>query len=114
MAATPDCSIWLELQPSGPGHEWLQEAAEAFERERLHLVRLTSAVGPMPRTPGAAETEASLLAQRHAIETLAQIGTPRLRIGRRDRAGRGLARRYAAFLDKAATRSASMPRSGIP
>ena len=49
---------------------WLSEAAEAFERERLFLVRLTAAVGPVPSTPGAAETEASLLAQRHAIETL--------------------------------------------
>ena len=44
---------------------------EAFERERLYLVRLTSAVGPLPSTPGAAETEASLVAARHALETLA-------------------------------------------
>ncbi len=50
---------------------WLAHASEAFERERLYLVRLTSAVGPMPSTPGAAETEASLLAQRHALEILA-------------------------------------------
>ena len=50
---------------------WLTHASEAFERERLYLVRLTSAVGPMPSTPGAAETEASLLAQRHALEILA-------------------------------------------
>jgi len=35
------------------------------------LVRLTSAVGPLPSTPGAAETEASLVAARHALETLA-------------------------------------------
>jgi hypothetical protein len=32
---------------------------------------LTSAVGPLPSTPGAAETEASLVAARHALETLA-------------------------------------------
>lgn len=50
---------------------WLRHAAETFERERLYLVKLTSTVGPMPSTPGAAETEASLLAQRHALETLA-------------------------------------------
>ena len=50
---------------------WLAHASDAFERERLYLVRLTSAVGPMPSTPGAAETEASLLAQRHALEILA-------------------------------------------
>ncbi len=49
----------------------LTRAAEAFERERLYLVRLTSAVGPLPSTPGAAETEASLVAARHALETLA-------------------------------------------
>ena len=51
--------------------DWLDRATEAFERERLYLVRLTSAVGPIPSTPGAAETESSLLAARHALETLA-------------------------------------------
>ena len=50
---------------------WLASAADDFERERLYLVRLTSAVGPLPSTPGAAETEASLVAQRHALEILA-------------------------------------------
>ncbi|HET6942471.1 MAG TPA: hypothetical protein VFH89_09945, partial [Sphingomicrobium sp.] len=44
----------------GPAREWLARAAEAFERERLFLVRLTSAVGPLPSTPGAAETEATM------------------------------------------------------
>ena len=52
-------------------HDWLAEASDAFERERLYLVRLTAAVGPLPGTPGAAETEASLMAQRHALEILA-------------------------------------------
>lgn len=55
----------------GPARDWLGHAAESFERERLYLVRLTSAVGPLPSTPAAAETEASLVAQRHALETLA-------------------------------------------
>jgi hypothetical protein len=63
--------VALDRCPSGPGHDWLNRAAEAFERERLYLVRLTAAVGPLPSTPGAAETEASLVAARHAIETLA-------------------------------------------
>ena len=63
--------IALERCPKGPARSWLEHASEAFERERLYLVRLTSAVGPMPSTPGAAETEASLLAARHALETLA-------------------------------------------
>lgn len=57
---------------SGPASQWLSRATDAFERERLYLVRLTSAVGPVPSTPGAAETESALLAQRHALETLAR------------------------------------------
>ena len=65
--------IELALQqcPTGPAQTWLSHAAEAFERERLYVVRLTAAVGPLPSTPGAAETEASLVATRHALETLA-------------------------------------------
>ena len=62
----------LSLCAKGPTRAWLQDAADAFERERLYVVRLTSAVGPLPSTPGAAETEAVLLSQRHAIETLAK------------------------------------------
>lgn len=56
---------------AGPEQEWLAQAAEAFERERLFLVQLTASVGPMPSTPGAAETEAGLLTQRNALEILA-------------------------------------------
>jgi hypothetical protein len=63
--------IALQRCSKGPVHDWLTRASEGFERERLYLVRLTSAVGPMPSTPGAAETEASLVAARHALETLA-------------------------------------------
>ncbi len=61
----------LERCAKGAANDWLARAAEAFERERLYLVRLTSAVGPIPSTPGAAETESCLLAARHALETLA-------------------------------------------
>ena len=61
----------VQHSPAGPTQAWLTEASEAFERERLYLVRLTSAVGPLPSTPGAAETEAGLVAARHALETLA-------------------------------------------
>jgi hypothetical protein len=57
--------------PEGAARNWLSQAAEDFEAERLFLVRLVSTVGPMPSTPGAAETESSLQAQRHALETLA-------------------------------------------
>jgi hypothetical protein len=63
--------IALQRCPKGPIQDWLNRASEGFERERLYLVRLTSAVGPMPSTPGAAETETSLVAARHALETLA-------------------------------------------
>lgn len=63
--------IALQRSPKGPVQQWLTRASEAFERERLYLVRLTAAVGPLPSTPGAAETEASLVAARHALETLA-------------------------------------------
>jgi hypothetical protein len=61
----------LQRCPKGLAQDWLVKASEAFERERLYVVRLTSAVGPLPSTPGAAETEASLVAARHALETLA-------------------------------------------
>lgn len=57
---------------NGKAHQWLGHAAAAFDRERLYLVRLTAAVGPIPSTPGAAETEATLVAQRHALEILAR------------------------------------------
>lgn len=56
----------------GPVRDWLDMAAGAFERERLYLVRLTAASGPIPSTPGAAETESALNSQRHALETLAK------------------------------------------
>jgi hypothetical protein len=63
--------IALQRCPKGAVREWLGHASDGFERERLYRVRLTSAVGPLPSTPAAAETEASLVAARHALETLA-------------------------------------------
>ena len=57
---------------ASPARDWIRATADAFERERLYLVRLTAAVGPLPSTPGAAATETALAAQRHAIETLAR------------------------------------------
>jgi hypothetical protein len=63
--------IALQRCEKGEAREWLARASDAFERERLYVVRLTAAVGPLPSTPGAAETEASLVAARHALETLA-------------------------------------------
>src|SRR5436305_13737637 len=63
--------IALQRCPKGEARSWLDRASEALERERLHVVRLTAAVGPLPSTPGAAETETSLVAARHALATLA-------------------------------------------
>lgn len=62
----------LSLAAKGPAQSWLGRASDALERERLYLLRLTAAVGPLPSTPGAAETEATLTAQRHALEILAR------------------------------------------
>jgi len=52
--------------------DWLEVAAEAFVAERAYLVRLVAAAGPLPSTPGQAETEAAAVAQRHALDMLAQ------------------------------------------
>lgn len=46
--------------------------ADDFALERELLARLVVAAGPIPSTPGQAETEASVIAQRHAIDMLAQ------------------------------------------
>ena len=46
--------------------------ADRFMLEREYLGRLVVAAGPIPSTPGQAETEASVIHQRHAIEMLAQ------------------------------------------
>jgi hypothetical protein len=64
--------IALNNCPAGQVRDWLREASDGYERERLYLVRLTAAVGPLPSTPGAAETETAMVNQRHAIETLAR------------------------------------------
>jgi hypothetical protein len=71
----------LQRTGAGPIHFWLARAAEAFERERGYLVRLTAAVGPIPSTPGAAETESSLASQRRAMETLALSERPGCALG---------------------------------
>ena len=71
----------LQHSAEGPLRNWLSRASEAFQRERAYLVRLTSAVGPLPSTPGAAETENSLAAQRRALETLAASERPGCSLG---------------------------------
>lgn len=46
--------------------------ADSFAAERDALGRLVVAAGPIPSTMGQAETEASVIAQHHAIDMLAQ------------------------------------------
>lgn len=74
---------------------WLEQAENAFARERVFLANLTAAAGPLPSTPGHAESEAAVLSQRHAIETLA----------RSERAGCALGAAIALVMDWRAIRS---------
>ncbi len=52
--------------------DFLVNAARAFDVERALLTKLVVAVGPLPSTPGQAETETAVLAQNHALDMLAQ------------------------------------------
>ena len=104
----------LGSAPPAPVRAWLETTSSAFERERLYLVRLTSAVGPIPSTPGAAETEAALLAQRHALETLARSERSGCALG----AATALVADWAALrplLDKVAVRvGVDVPACALP
>ena len=51
---------------------WFASASGAFAAERAFLARIAVAAGPIPSTPGAADSEAAVTGQRHAIEMLAQ------------------------------------------
>ncbi|WP_066810515.1 DUF6975 family protein [Sphingomonas asaccharolytica] len=95
----------------GHGHSqtaqpWLEAAAESFADERALLARLTAAAGPIPSTPGQAESEAAVNAQRHALDMLAQS----------DRAGCAVGASIALVLDWHAVRalmSAAADRAGF-
>jgi hypothetical protein len=50
---------------------WLTSATYAFAGERAYLARLAVAAGPVPSTPGSGGSDAAVLGQRHAMETLA-------------------------------------------
>lgn len=52
--------------------DWIEAAVDGFARERAYLTRVVVASGPLPSTPGQAESESAALAQRHAIEMLAR------------------------------------------
>lgn len=51
---------------------WFNTAIDQFGIERSILTRLAVAAGPIPSTPGAGDTESVVIAQRHAVEMLAQ------------------------------------------
>jgi hypothetical protein len=51
---------------------WFAFHTDGFAAERAFLARLAVAAGPVPGTPGSADTEAAVLGQRHALEMLAQ------------------------------------------
>ncbi|MET1110342.1 MAG: hypothetical protein ABWX67_02325 [Allosphingosinicella sp.] len=74
---------------------WLTNATYAFAGERAYLARLAVAAGPVPSTPGAGGTDAAVLGQRHAMETLALS----------ERRGCALGAAMALVLDWAAIRS---------
>lgn len=85
---------------------WLTEATYAFAGERAYLARLAVAAGPVPSTPGAGGTDAAVLGQRHAMETLALS----------ERRGCALGAAMALVLDWAAVRTcldAAASRFGV-
>jgi hypothetical protein len=58
------------VQPEA--QDWLTAAASGLADERTYLAQLTAAVGPLPSTPGQAESESALVGERHALEMLAR------------------------------------------
>ena len=74
---------------------WFSAATEAFARERSTLTKLVVAIGPIPSTPGQAQTESAVLGQRHALDMLAQS----------DRVGCAFGAAAALILDWAAIRT---------
>ncbi|MBZ6380326.1 DUF6975 family protein [Sphingomonas sanguinis] len=50
---------------------WLISSSNAFSNERAFLAHLTSAAGPLPSTPGQAQTDAALTQLRQTLEMLA-------------------------------------------
>lgn len=50
---------------------WLITSSNAFAYERAFLANLTSAAGPLPSTPGQAQTDAALTQLRRTLEMIA-------------------------------------------
>lgn len=90
----------------GAASAWLDSAAEAFAEERAYLTRIVVAAGPLPSTPGQAESETAVVGQRHALEMLAGS----------DRNGCALGAAIALVLDWRAVRAvidAAAQRFGV-
>ncbi|MBN8807244.1 MAG: hypothetical protein J0I47_03255 [Sphingomonas sp.] len=100
--------------PTPAAEAWLEEAASAFAEERALLARLTAAAGPIPSTPGQAESEAAVTHQQHALDMLAQSDRTGCAVG----AAMALVldwRAVRGVLDAAATRAGSpIPASSLP
>lgn len=75
---------------------WLIHAVDGFVNERAVLAKLVVAVGPLPSTPGQAESESAVNGQRHALDMLAQS----------DRDGCALGAAMALVMDWQAVRGA--------
>ncbi|WP_419808013.1 DUF6975 family protein [Sphingomonas sp.] len=65
-------TIAAEQGDDAAARAWLTEAAAGFAAERAALAQLVSAAGPLPSTPGQAESSAALNAEHHALEMLAR------------------------------------------
>ncbi|WP_240499933.1 DUF6975 family protein [Sphingomonas montana] len=96
------------LQPFGVA------VVDGFSAERRYLARLVVAVGPLPPTPGQTLSQAALIGQRHALETLARSD----RAGCADGAVTALLMDWSAVrpvLDAAAVRFGLTPdHAGLP
>jgi hypothetical protein len=93
---------------------WLIEAVDGFAVERTFLTKLVVAAGPMPSTPGQAESASAVNGQRHALEMLAKSD----RLGTAFGAAAALVidwRGMRPLLDNAATRfGIEAPRLVLP
>jgi hypothetical protein len=90
-----------------PATEWLDRAAASFSEERAYFTRVVVAAGPMPSTPGQAESNAAVTAQRHALAMLAKS----------ERAGCAIGAALAVALDWRSVRKvidAAAQRFGVP
>lgn len=56
------------IVPAAAG--WFRQASVGFTAERHYLTQLIVAAGPAPSTPGEADTAATILDQRRAMETI--------------------------------------------